>query len=348
MTYKKATPRSKGLLEWKNNPLLSGVLSASPLRRLGCVCLVMICILVFLQLVQYPAVRAHEKQVQINGLYEITYFSTPLDPIVNSPTSLFIQVRNSSGAQIRVLHFTLEIIPPSGPRPFKHVFSNSTEFSFNRPGNWILLFAIGLTNLVDFDTTATFVADVSQAQASGLLTAFFGVLLSAVPRSYERWGHITAVVLWLGTMLHVLNTYWGSPRDRTGLSNFARTFRQADFVVAFAVGVLVLTGVLRAFTHGLTTVPSLFESDFGLVLFVKISLAAGMITIGLFNRTYLLRKIERAVGNNHPLSPGQVELSDKKTCVLAKRIYYLTILEMGLGVSAILFGTVFTQIHTIT
>ena len=311
--------------------------------------MVILVVLFGFQLTGLIPVQAHPKQVQLTGDYEITYFSDPQDPIAGSQATLFIQVRNvASGAQLRVYHFLVEMIPPDGPRLIQHPTSNITTFTFDQPGNWILLFEIGLTaNLGIFDTSATFLADISQAQTSGLLTAFFNVLLSSIPKSYKRWGHIFAVVLWLGTMLHVVNTYRSSPRERTGLSNFARTYRQADFVVALAVGLLVLTGVLRAFDHGLTTPPTLFESDFGLVLFAKISLAAGMIAIGLFNRTYLIRNLERAVGSSQPLALGQLELSDKKTGVLAKRIYYLTILEMGLGISAILFGTVFTQIHTI-
>jgi uncharacterized membrane protein len=306
-------------------------------------------ILFCLQLAGPIPVQGHPKQVQVTGEYEITYFSDPQDPIADSQARLFIQVRNfTSGAQLRVYHFLVEMIPPVGPRLIQHPTSNSTTFTFDQSGNWILLFEIGLTaNLGIFDTSATFLADVSQAQTSGLVTAFFNVLLSSIPLSYKRWGHIFAVVLWLGTMLHVVTTYRSSPRERPGLSNFARTYRQADFLVAVAVGLLILTGVLRAFDHGLTTPPTLFESDFGLVLFAKISLAAGMIAIGLFNRAYLLRTLELAVGSNQPPAHGQAELSDKKTWVLAKRIYYLTILEMGLGVSAILFGTVFTQIHTI-
>ena len=313
-------------------------------------CLIWLTLLLGVLLMGPARVQGHPPQVKVTGDHEITYFSDPEDPIADSQATLFIQVRNvTSGVQFRVYHFLVEMIPPDGPRIIQHPTSNSAPFTFDQPGNWFLLFEIGLTlNLGIFDTSATFVADVSQARGAGLLASFVNVLISAVPRSYERWGHIFAVVLWLGTMLHVVNTYWDSSRNRTGFSNFARTYRQADFVVAFAVGLLILTGVLRAFDHGLTTVPRLFESDFGLVLFAKISLAAGMIAIGLFNRTYLIRNLERAVGSSQPLAPGQVELSDKKTGVLAKRIYYLTILEMGLGISAILFGTIFTQIHTIT
>ena len=289
-------------------------------------------------------VQAHPKQVQVIGSYEVTYFSDPQDPVANSQTALFIQVRTATtGVQLRVFHFLMEMIPPSGPRFLGgHPLSDSTLFTFNQPGNWIVLFGIGLTsNLGVYDITANFVADVSQAPTSSLLGSFGNVLLVAVPKAYVRWGHIVAVVLWLGTVLHVVNTYRVSSGNQAGLANFARTFRRVDLVVAVAVGLLILTGILRAFAHGLTTVPSLFASDFGLVLFAKISLAGGMIGIGIFNRTYLLRRLEWEVGQADPVSAG------KKTSVLARRIYYLTILEMGLGVSAILFGTVFTQIHTI-
>ena len=315
--------------------------------KLGYVCLVMIFLSVLVQFAQYPTVQAHPKQVQINGPYEITYFSDPQDPIVGSQTSLFVQVRDSSGTQLRVLHFVVEMIPPSGPRVFRHPFSNSTEFSFNQAGNWILLFEIGLTNLADFDTTATFVADVSQAQTSGLLAAFASVLAVAIPKSIERWGHILAVVLWLGMMLHIANTYRLSSGSQAGLANFARTFRNADFVIALAVSLLILTGVLRAFAHGLTTVSSLFESDFGLVLLAKILLASGMIAVGLTNRTYLLARLNSTTAIDATVASGST-VSEARSKALARRIYYLVILEMVLGVSAILFGTVFTQIHTIS
>ena len=295
------------------------------------------------------SVQAHPKQVQVTGSYEITYFSDPQDPIANSQATLFIQIRNATtGAQFRVYHFLVEMIPPSGPRVIQHPLSNSTIFTFNQPGNWILLFEIGLTpNLAILDTTATFVADVSQAQTSGLLTAFAKVLVVAIPKSIGRWGHIFAVVLWLGMMLHVANTYRLSSGSQAGLANFARTFRNADLLVALAVGLLILTGVLRAFAHGLTTVSSLFESDFGLVLFAKILLASGMITVGLFNRTYLLTKLQSTTFTDGPVTTGS-NLSQTRSEALARRIFYLVIFEMVLGVFAILFGTVFTQIHTIT
>ena len=296
-------------------------------------------------------VEAHPKQTKTVGGYEVTYFSSPQDPIVNSPATLYIQASNATtGVQLRVFHFLVEMVPPSGPRIRQHPLSNSTAFSFNQPGKWILLFEIGLSGytFTENDPTVDFFADVSIGATSGLLSGFLTALVLAIPRTYERWGHIFAVVLWLGTMLHIVNTYLSSSKDQTGLSSFARTYRRADLIVAVAIGLLALTGILRAFAHGLTTVLSLFESDFGLILFVKISLAAGMVAIGLFNRTYLLRNIEHAVPNIQPLAPGQVELSDNKIGVLAKRMYYLTILEMGLGVSAILFGTIFTQIHTIS
>ncbi len=293
--------------------------------------------------------HGHPKQVQVTGDYEITYFSNPQDPIANSQATLFIQAREvSTGTSLQVYHFIVEMIPPTGPRVFQHPFSNTTVFAFNQPGNWILLFEIGLSpNLNVFDTSATFLADVTQAQASGLLAAFAGVVITAVQKSYERWGHISAVVLWLGMMLHVTNTYRLSSGSDEGLANFARTFREADLFVAIAIGLLVVTGVLRMITHGLATVDLLFGSVFGLVLVVKILLASGMIAIGLFNRVYLLTRLQSLTLSEGPLTATSV-LSEPQTKTLARRMFYLVVLEMTLGVLAILFGTVFTQIHTIT
>lgn len=235
----------------------------------------------------------------------------------------------------------MEMIPPSGPRFLGgHPLSNSTLFTFNQPGNWTLLFGIGLTpNLGVYDITANFVADVSQAPPSSLLGSFGNVLLVAVPKTYVRWGHIVAVVLWLGMMLHVANMYWLSPKTQAGLTSFSATFRKSDLIVALSSGLLILTGVLRAFTHDITSVDSLFASDFGLVLFAKISLGAGMIGVGLFNRVFLLKNLEKET--------RRYESSNAKSSVLARRIFYLVVLELGLGVTAILFGTIFTQIHTI-
>lgn len=298
----------------------------------------------------FAPVQAHPKQVVQSGDYEITYFSDPQDPVANSPATLFIQVRNiASPFQFRVYHFLVQMIPPTGPRVIQHPLSNSTTFTFNQPGNWLLLFEIGLDpNLAIFDATASFVADVIQAETSGLLGAFASVLATAIPKSLERWGHIFAVVLWLGTMLHVANTYRLSSGNMDGLVNFARTFRRADILVALAVGLLVLTGVLRSFAHGLTTVDSLFQSPFGLVLFAKITLASGMIIVGLFNRTVLLKRLETLTSRAIVTMSQPTDISLGKSKTLGRRIFYLTILEMGMGVSAILFGTVFTQIHTIS
>ncbi len=295
-------------------------------------------------------VRGHLKQVQVTGNYEITYFSNPPDPLAGSQATLFIQVRNvTTDVQLRVYHFFVEMIPPSGPRVIQHPVSNSTLFTFNEPGNWVLLFDIGLSpDLGVFDTTATFVADVSRAQTSGLLAAFANVLAVTIPRVYARWGHIFAVVLWLGMMLHVVNTYRLSPDSHSGMADFARTFRRADIFVALAIGLLVSTGIARAFAHGLTTLPSLFASDFGLVLFTKILLAAGMIAIGFFNRAFMLRRLENAIAQDGATPTSALKCGRKDPGRLAQRMHYLTLLEIGLGVSAILFGTIFTQIHTIT
>ena len=311
----------------------------------------LVLILSLLVLAQVPNVQAHARQVQNNGEYEITYFSTPQDPIVNSPTTLFIQVRNIiSGEQLIVLHFVVRFVPPggNGPQPVKHPFSNSTEFTFNQPGDWFLLFTIGLRNLADFDTTAAFVADVSSGAPAGLLAAFADVLAKEFPRVYPRWGHIFAVVLWLGMMLHVANTYHQSLAESVGIERFARTYRKADVIVALAVVLLISTGVFRAaFVHGISTTSSLFGSDFGLVLFSKISLAAGMVGVGLFNRLILLPKLEKSIVPNGTGARGSRLVETGVSGSIARRMYSLTLLEMAMGVFAILFGTIFAQIHTI-
>lgn len=295
-------------------------------------------------------VEAHPKQTKTVGGYEITYFSDPQDPVVNSPATLYVQARNeTTGAQIRVFHFLVEMVPPSGPRVRQHPLANSTVFSFNQPGNWILLFEVGLSGytFTESDPTVDFFSDVGSGPTSGLLAGFVTILAVAIPRSYQRFAHIFAVVLWLGMMLHVANTYRLSSGSQAGLANFARTFRRADILVALAVGLLVVTGVLRSFAHGLTTVDSLFQSDFGLVLFVKITLASGMIIVGLFNRAFLLKRLETLTSRAIVTTSGPTDISLGKSRTLGRRIFYMTILEMGMGVSAILFGTVFTQIHTI-
>lgn len=317
-------------------------------KRRPCVFLALIFSLLFLA--QLPAVQAHAKQVQNNGEYEITYFSTPQDPIVNSPTTLFIQVRNvASGLQLNVLHFVVRFVPPggTGPQPVKHPFSNSTEFTFSQPGDWFLLFTIGLRNLAEFDTTAAFVADVSTGAPAGLLAAFVNVLAVEFPRVYPRWGHIFAVVLWLGMMLHVVNVYRQSLPEPAGINRFARTYKKADVIVALAVGLLISTGVFRAvFVHGISTA-SLFGSDFGLVLFAKIALAAGMVVIGLINRVILLRRLERSMVPNGTGAGSSLLVETGISRRIASRIYSLTLFEIALGASAILFGTIFAQIHTI-
>ena len=304
-----------------------------------------------LVLTQVPTVQAHARQIQNNGEYEITYFSTPQDPIVNSPTTLFIQVKNStSGEQLNVLHFVVRFVPPggNGPQPVRHPFSNSTEFTFNQPGDWFLLFTIGLRNLADFDTTAAFVADVGQGAPAGLLTAFANVLAVEFPKVYPRWGHIFAVVLWLGMMLHVENTYRQSLPESLRIDRFAKTFRKADIIVALAIGLLISTGVFRAvFVHGISTTSSLLGSDFGLVLFAKIALASGMVAIGLVNRIVLLPKLERSIVPNGTGAEGTRLVETAVPRRVARRMYSLTLLEMAMGVLAILFGTIFAQIHTI-
>ncbi len=311
----------------------------------------MLFLLPLLLLSQVPTVQAHAKQVQTNGDLEITYFSNPPDPITNSPATLYIQVRNiTSNLQLRVLHFLVVYIPPgNGPRVIGHPFSNSTIHTFDQPGNWLLSIEIGLRNLADFDTLAAFIADVSPGETAGVLAAFASVLVVEIPKVYARWGHILAVVLWLGMMLHIVNTYRLFLPTSSGPAGFARTYKRADIVVGIAIGLLSVTGIIRAFAHGLTTIPSLFQSDFGLVLFAMIVLAGGMIAIGLFNRIVLLNRLEKATAT---VPDGTVAVSQElvvdKARQLARRMYYLTLLEMGLGAAAILFGTIFTQIHTIT
>lgn len=194
-------------------------------------------VLISLLVTPIPSTRDHEKQVQVSGDYEITYFSSPTDPITNSPTMLFLQARSvSSGEKLRVLHFLVQMIPPSGPRIIQHPLSNSTIFTFNQPGNWILLVEVGMKSIASFEATATFAVDVAQAGRGSPILGFLDPIVVTVPNTVARWGYILAAAPWLGLMPYIASLFRLLPHTTGNFSLFAMAEKNADFVVVSAIG----------------------------------------------------------------------------------------------------------------
>lgn len=160
-----------------------------------------------------PTAEGNEKQVQVSGDYEIAYFSSPVSLVADSPATLFVQARNvSSGEELRVVHFLVQMIPPSGPRIIQHPLSNSTVFRFNQAGHWVLLLEIGLKSLGIFDATATFGEDVSQQGGETLLSVFLNALIVGASSTLARW-YILALLILMGVTLYVIKRYRSSPRS---------------------------------------------------------------------------------------------------------------------------------------
>ncbi len=100
-----------------------------------------------------------------------------------------------------------------------------------------------------------------------------------------QWVHVVAVSVWIGGLAALLGRLRGTPDDTT-----AAAVRRFSSVAAFALAVVLGTGVVRAFAE-LTRWSALWESGYGVVVLVKVGLILTLAALGAVNR---YRNVPRA------------------------------------------------------
>ena len=116
----------------------------------------------------------------------------------------------------------------------------------------------------------------------------------ALPQELVQWVHIVAASLWIGGLLLVALTLRDpGPPPVTQIRRFST-------MALFAVGVLVLTGVLRTLSEigGPGALLDALGEGYAIALVVKVSLALLLIGLGAVNR---FRSIPRLPGDPRPL-----------------------------------------------
>lgn len=110
-----------------------------------------------------------------------------------------------------------------------------------------------------------------------------------------QWIHFLAVGVWIGGLV----VLWLWLRERREQAGSAEVNRFSGAAVV-AVGVLVLTGVLRAADElgGFGWVLRAFDTSYGTTLLIKVALAVGLIGLGAINR---YRSIPRLATDPRPL-----------------------------------------------
>jgi copper transport protein len=133
----------------------------------------------------------------------------------------------------------------------------------------------------------------------------------------EQWVHMLAVGAWIGGLAWLLLGIRGLERDER--MNAVKSY---STVAGLALGVVVVTGLLRAITE-VRSVGDLFNTTYGRTLLLKVSLVAVIALLGALNRYRLLpalaieenavRPFRRAAGGEVAIAAGVLAV----TAVLA-------------------------------
>jgi copper transport protein len=94
----------------------------------------------------------------------------------------------------------------------------------------------------------------------------------------SQWAHFAAAGVWLGGLAALIVGVRGRPTEWK-----ARAVRRFSFVAGIALGVVVVTGALRAFNE-VGTWGALFSTSYGQVVLVKSGLLAALVGLGAINR----------------------------------------------------------------
>jgi copper transport protein len=144
---------------------------------------------------------------------------------------------------------------------------------------WLALWGVGLATMA----AMAFHVDAGHAAA--------GASRSTV-RIVEQWAHFSAVGIWLGGLLALLLGVRGAPSSAK-----AAAVRRFSTIAAFALVVVVLTGVLRS-VNELSSWGELFSTGYGRAVLAKVALLLAIAVFGALNR---FRSVPAAAANLRPL-----------------------------------------------
>lgn len=125
----------------------------------------------------------------------------------------------------------------------------------------------------------------------------------------DQWVHFVCVGVWIGGLAALLLSLHGAPDYAK-----AHAARRFSTVALFAVGILALTGVLRAVDE-VGTWAALWSTDFGRVATIKAGLLVVLVVLGAVNR---FRSVRAALTSLRPLRRvGGAELAVAATVLAA-------------------------------
>ncbi len=163
------------------------------------------------------------------------------------------------------------------------------------------------------------------AAAAMLIRATSGHAAAATPPWWQeglQWFHFLAAGAWIGGLVLLLLLVRAAPVPPVAQ---ARRFSSLAFV---AVAVVVATGLLRSWNElgGAGWVLHAFDTWYGTVLLIKISLAVAIIALGALNRYRTLPRLDR--------SPRPLRRIVATECVVALGVLGLTATLTGLDPDA--------------
>jgi copper transport protein len=119
----------------------------------------------------------------------------------------------------------------------------------------------------------------------------------------SQWAHFAAVGVWLGGLAALIVGVRGRPTEWK-----ARAVRRFSFVAGIALGVVVVTGALRAFNE-VGSWGALFSTSYGQVVLVKSGLLAALVGLGAINRYRNVPAAGRSLRGLRALSGAELSIA---------------------------------------
>ncbi len=134
---------------------------------------------------------------------------------------------------------------------------------------------------------------------------------TALTKALINWLHLTAAMVWLGAIFTtplVLTQVLANERENIRQRVKARYHTCLSPVAWGALGVLTITGLIRAMSHLDQGWTDLITTEWGRLLSFKILLIGVMVTAGAYARYRLIPRIERSAGTLQLISVGTAAL----------------------------------------
>ncbi|MDR2877385.1 MAG: CopD family protein [Chromatiales bacterium] len=154
-------------------------------------------------------------------------------------------------------------------------------------------------------------ASTPVALATGALAVLLALVVSATGHAGDNGFdalavsntlHISAGCLWGGTVLvYAFAVAPGMRRGQAAPAHSAESAQRLSLLAALALFTVLATGIYNAW-HLLGNLPALWTSTYGQILLLKLCFVAGMMMIGLNNRTRAVPRV-RAWARPPQLSP---------------------------------------------